>query len=747
MAKTLTVSIDNFSTGLRLLSDDTKAPVGSARKFSNCRISDRGGIETRPGTLLLGAINNAGAINGAFVFKKSQGSAEIPIKAYDTFLEYYNATAGWTKLKTGFTSGQEFGFVSSLVNVSNSDFVYFCNRTEDYQRWNGAVTLLNGTLAGAETSVTVDSTLKDNVYYSSTATANGATSVTVSTELWAVDMWKNFYVYIPGDGKVRRITSNTATVLTFDTMTSGPGNVAFQIRQLAFPLFERGTVTTNGSTTLTGTGTNFLTCYQPGEFIYVDTETVRTILAIASNTSLTVTSAFSTSTASLKHKRLTQIIYADTVITYTDIPTATVFTVASAHAGTDNIAVTSVPRVYKKAPKGNRLEAIQGRVYVGNVKSAVSLDSAGAVQGSDQAGSVFVSKLLDPKDFTFAASRAAGEGDIINMPYGGGEVTDIKGSEDVAYCYKKGYIEAVKYSQDANDFAVRVPLKTGKGSISRVIKGSDDHYFITIDKQYTSLGRVKAKDITPQTENIGLPIKRLLDVYDHSNFNGIEFQNRIYTCHKTSTDETYNNVILIWNKNTKSFEGTWTLPAGYFFEYLNNLYYTESSGSNVWKMLTGKSDVQSSTIKYPVTSEWRSNFFNLTPVKVSTQALCSVFLEGYITSNTSFEFNLYKDFSDTSVMGFTFGGSEDAQIVGNTITRFMGSTNLSNQPLGTVSDPDDTNGGRRRFQFLVYFPWIYGETFSIGLQSSGVDQDWELTRCALGIKESISTKIENIKTI
>ena len=570
--KTLSYSIEDFKKGLRLLEDDSKAPPSSARKMYNCQISDRGGITTRPGTELLGTVNTNGAINGAFVFKKSQGSAEIPIKAYDTFLEYYHSTAGWTKLKTGFTSAQEFGFVTSLVNTDNDDFMYFCNRTEEYQGWNGAIALLNGTLAGAETSITVDSTLKDNIYYSGTATGNSATTITLSTEFWAVDMYKNFYVYIPSSGKVRRITSNTATVLTFDTMTSGPGNVAFQIRQLAFPLFERGTVTTAGSTTLTGSGTNFLTCYQPGEFIYVDTETVRTILAIASDTSLTVTVAFSTSTASLKHKRETKIVYADTEISYTDIPTATIFTVASAHAGTDNIAVTSAPRVYKKAPKGNRLEAIQGRVYVGNVKSAVSLDSAGAVQGSDQAGSVFVSKLLDPKDFTFAASRVAGEGDIINMPYGGGEVTDIKGSEDVAYCYKKGYIESIKYSQDANDYAVRTPLKTGKGSVSRVIKGSDDHYFMTLDKQYTSLGRVKAKDLTPQTENIGLPIKRLLDTYNHDNFNGIEYRNRIYTCHKTSDDETYNNIILVYNKQTKSFEGTWTLPAGYFFEYDNNLY-------------------------------------------------------------------------------------------------------------------------------------------------------------------------------
>lgn len=747
MSKTLTISQENFKLGLRLLEDDTKSPFGSARKMLNTLISDRGGITTRPGTELLGTINTSTSpIKGVFNFKKSQGSVEFPIKAYATFLEYYHSTAGWTKLKTGFTTEQEFGFTSSLVNTSNDDFCYFCNRIEEYQSWRGAVTLLNGALSGAETTVTVDSTLKDNVYFSGTATGNSATTITLSTAVWATDMWKNFVVHITSTGKVRRITGNTGTVLTFDTLGSGPGNVAFEIRQLAFPLYNIGVVATNGSTTLTGTGTNFIAAFRTGDNIYVDGETVRTILAVASNTSLTVTSAFSTTASTLKYRKKRQIIYADTVIEYTDIDLSTTFTVASAHAGSDNIAVTIVPDVFVDAPRGNRLENLLGRVYVGNVRSAVSRDSAGALQGSDQAGSMFVSKILDPSTFTFSATRVAGEGDILNMPYGGGELTDIKGQESTLYAYKKGYIEAVSYSQDANDFAIRVPLKTGKGSVGKVVKGADDQYFMTIDKQYTSLGRVKTKDILPQTENIGLPIKRLLDAYDHTDFNGIEFRNRIFTCHKTSDDENANNVILVRNKQTNSFEGIWALTAGYFFEYLNNLYYAESNGANVWKMLTdGKSDVQSSSIVYPVTCDWRSNFFNVLPIKNNTQGINSVFLEGYITANSSFQFDLYKDFSDESVFSFTFGGTEDNLIVGDTLSRFMGSTSLALEPLGTIDSPG--LDGRRRFQFIVYFPYLYGETFSTGISSSGKNIDWEIIRISLGLKEDVSVKISNIKTI
>lgn len=60
-----------------------------------------------------------------------------------------------------------------------------------------------------------------------------------------------------------------------------------------------GTVTTAGTTTLTGSGTLFLSELQVGDEILVSGEGRRTIDAIASDTSLTVTVAFATSVGSL----------------------------------------------------------------------------------------------------------------------------------------------------------------------------------------------------------------------------------------------------------------------------------------------------------------------------------------------------------------------------------------------------------------------------------------------------------------
>ena len=69
---------------------------------------------------------------------------------------------------------------------------------------------------------------------------------------------------------------------------------------------EPGTVATSGTTTLTGTNTYF-TDYQAGDTILVSGETARTIDTITSDTSLTVTVAFS-NTASSKTFTHTSII-------------------------------------------------------------------------------------------------------------------------------------------------------------------------------------------------------------------------------------------------------------------------------------------------------------------------------------------------------------------------------------------------------------------------------------------------------
>lgn len=679
--KDLFIDITKLKTGLYALEDTTNAPIGSFRKMSNVQVTDRGGIAPRPGieqigTDEVGAYTNRGFTN----FKRSFASNEILIKAYSTKIVAYSKNhpeCGWFPIKTDLTDGKEFGFVISLVNTDFKDYLVMSNRYDPYMVWDGSVAKITEALTGGETVIKVDTLLTPEVLYSGTATANSATTLDVANTPWAASQWNNCYVYIPGTGKVRKITATTTSQITFSTLGAGPGNVAFEIRSLVFP--ESGTVIYNGTT-----------------------------------------------------------------IAYTTIDVYNRLPVASAHAAPINSGVATVPTSYPGNPRGNRLANYLTRIMVGNVRSAVARDSGGALQGYASAGSLFVSKQKVPTDFSYTATRIAGEGDVISMPYGGGDITDVQAQEDSVYVFKKEYTEQIQYSQDANDLAIRTPLKPGVGSIGKTIRSTDDIYFFTQDGKFTTVGRAKLKDLKPQTENVGYYIKRLLDTYQKEDVCGVEFKDKIYFSLKSDEDVAHNNITLIYNKKNKTFEGIWDIGASGFAVYNSLPYFASADGIGVYQMLKGTADVIGTT-RYPFSSDCEFNLMNFTPSKADIQALNGVYFEGYIKGSTSIDFKIFKGFETTPFLQFTFNGNESSFLSGSLSGSFLGDQPIALQPLGTISEPD--NDGRRHFMFKVYFPYQYNNYFTMGWRSSGTDLDYEIIRTGLMLKEEFSMNQNQVKSV
>lgn len=671
--------------GFQALDDTTAAPVGSLRTMRNAQITDRGGLAPREGTTLLGDLNDATTpIRGFYNFRRSLDSDELLIKTYEDEIEFYSKNLSstlWTRLKNGFTTGQEFGFVTSLVNTDNEDYIAFCNRYEPYQRWTGAVTQLNGALAGGEVALTVDTTLIVDVYDSKTASASSATTLSISPASWAADQWINFYVRITSGvhtGKVRLISANTTSQITFATLGSDPGACTFEIRKLLFP---------------------------------------------ASGT----------------------LIYDGTTIAYTAIPTDTTITVASAHAGSDNAIITLVPTEYPAAPRGNRLTNYLGRIVVGNVRSAMARDSGGALQGYSTAGSVFVSKLSNPFDFAFAGTRAAGEGDLIAMPYGGGDITDVVAQEDTFYALKNRYIESIAYSQNSSDLAVRDPLKTGIGSIGKVVVGADDVYFFTPDKQLTTLGRVRTKDIRPQTLDIGNKIKRFLDACNLDDVGrGLEIADRVLFPIKSDADVTYNDIILVYNRNMRIFEGIWDIGAFGIERFDDKYYYADSTSPNVYQLFTGHSDTRETGESWPIDFEVKSHFYNLTASKAYLQAMHGIVIEGYIAGGAEFNFQVWADFASDPFLSGTFVFTEEGLLDGEQSQAFLG-----NEPIAinafAVGEPGED--GRRHFMWRQYFPFKYANYYSVGFSAAEIDNDFEIIRSGLIVREDPSVNTNKIKSL
>ena len=682
------VDIENFKKyGFQALDDTTKTKPGSLRVMRNAQVTLRGGLAPRPGTLLLGSSNsNTNPIKGFYNFRRSNGADEILIKAYADRIEFISKkyqSSGWQTLRTGYTNAKEFGFVTSLVNTDNQDFVIGANRYDPYFRWSGSLAKLTSLITAGDTTLHVDSTLLADIYESKTATGSSATTLTVSSATWAASQWVNFYVHITSGaqtGVISLISANTGTQITFGAITD-PGLCTFEIRQIAFP--ATGTLSYNGGNQ----------------------------------------------------------------VAYSAIPTDSSFTTSSAPAAPVNTIVTTLPVEYAGNPRGNRLANYLTRIVVGKVRSALARGSGGALQGYSAAGSVFVSKLNNPIDFGYSAARVAGEGDLISMPYGGDDITDVQVQESTFYVFKPRYIESIQYSQDTNDLAVRVPLKSGYGSIGKTIKGSDDIYFFTADSQISSIGRLALKDQLPQTYNMGSPINRFLDTVgiDSDVGRGAEISNKVYFPLKRTPASTFNDIVLVFNRDTKQFEGIWDLSIFGIDQWNSEWYFGESNTPDVYELFQGHADVRGSD-RFGIDFQVDTHFINLTASKGYLQAMSGIVIEGYVAGGATFTTNAYADFATNPFLTFDFSFDEEGFLNGEVSRAFLGSRPLAMGPETQVyGDPD--SDGRRHFMFTVRFPFEYANYFSVGLESTEADSDFEITRFGLIIKETPSVNANLVKLI
>lgn len=770
------IDINQFTQGLQVLEDSTDAPIGSARKMENIMITDRGGIGPRPGISILGTYDSgATPTDGFYNFLKTGTQIEIPVKASNGILKYYHPTLlDWYQLKSGYTAGKEFGFKEYIISTQNEDYLFGGNTTENYFQWSGATDVTVGTYVSG-TTLNVGTVLKSTIFESGTSGVDplysstiGGSPTTTSFQPFGLPAgflnWVGLFMSMTGgtqNGSVRQIISIDGDgTFHFSALAGAPAiGDSFQVLS---------SYTDGSNAFITDVTKTWVASQWNAFWIYITSGTLsgKIFLINGSGTHYiqfpSTTAPGSAVTYQIRMAKFPSsgnLTVGTTTVAYSALASSTSFTITDPGVGfAANTAVTVQPTEYPGAPKGNRLENHHNRMVVGNVQSGLSRDSSGNLQGSQSQATAYISNIASAADFTFSNPRNAGQGDIITFPYGGGNIQDIINFENSFAVFKKYAIDLVAYSTtDTTDLPSVTPLKQGYGSINHAIKGRDDIYFVTMDNQITSIGRVQLKDTVPQTTNIGLIIKRLLDTFDFTSVVGHEFAQRIiFSCKRASTDNN-NNQLIIYNKQNKSFEGIWYLNANHFDLINGKLYAGDSVSPNVYQLFTSDhNDVRSSTVKFGIDCSWRSNWIHLVPrrsrfrVKPSQFAvmgLNTLGFEGYITDGTIITISVYKDFSDNAELQFNFGvePTDEEFMQGDNLGAFLGANPLGLAPLGTISAPNPD--GQRHFKFIIYFPDIYANYVSIGIDGTGRDQTWEMNRIGLGTEEEAMNSGDMIKSL
>lgn len=153
--------------------------INESPDLENVDFDGQGSWKIRNGYEIFGnRTTGGGSIPSCYTYRLPIAKKEIPVRQRGTYLEYYNTdTSQWETIKITLADGYVMGLIPFTSAVDPIDYLYFCDGNTNIYRWTGGHTLLNGALAGAEATITVDST---SGFSSSGSIVIGTTTVTYS---------------------------------------------------------------------------------------------------------------------------------------------------------------------------------------------------------------------------------------------------------------------------------------------------------------------------------------------------------------------------------------------------------------------------------------------------------------------------------------------------------------------------------------------------------------------------------------
>ena len=420
--------------------------------------------------------------------------------------------------------------------------------------------------------------------------------------------------------------------------------------------------------------------------------------------------------------------FCDTDVTYTGL-TATTFTGASGTpACADNRGVTQAVVTFASNPKGNLYLVADNRLFISGSTTTPQ--------------AVFFSAYGDATDFLNAAlvtDTTAESPGIFNLGEGGGAVTGMAEDEGAIYFFKETAIRKATLSDSLYTLSNLKPFDGKSQTIGAVndktiFSGANGIFFITPDDQIMNLTRVEQVDY-PQIIPISDSIKPTIQAAVWDDATGIFWEDKAYFAAKTDTNSAFNDVIFVYNFSINGWESPivgWNV--GDFTIYDNDdgngsqLYFGHVNNPNSYLV----NNIPLDDI-FGVSANWRSKQFDFGKPQ-SLKEMDSIFVEGYITDNTTLTISLLLDENGfTQVYTTEFEGTETDYIFDSPSYNVFGF-----QPFGTerFGSNDDFSGIRK---FRVYLnkdfrPDVFYNA-QLEFASDGENQQWEVTRYGFSVRE------------
>lgn len=509
--------------GFHYKRDVTQLPPGAFIIGSrNVIIGDDDQATVRNGSVILASVSGSTVPGkGLHTFLKSDGS-EIMVKPYGTVLEYLHPDKGtWENLNSGYTSGQIFGFAEHVLNTDPLEYLYFGNSFEPYSRWSGAFDQLDGAYSGGESSVNVQGDFfKDDTAFSGTASSLTTTTIDIATNIWATDLWKNYYVHITSGaqaGKISKISATDANTITFATISGLSGTPTFEIRRLKFD--DSNKVLRIGTTDVTYTG-------------------------------------------------------------FTDKNTFS--GVSNMPAASDGDALCEAIKIFPSLPRGNILKVMNARMFIGGVRIAGSFSAVMGAQTSIHYSVIndptnFSFSATRAADEGGIIDIPVGGGSITSLEVQEDVMYAFK--ENATYT-----VTFTQDGNDLPTvFPLLGAQNVGAVNHLGTVKTDSDIFYVSKDKVIRSVKRPEVTDFA-RPEQLSDRIKKFMDTTTVTSIAGVYFKSRVYYALKDSDSSANDTVLVYdFEKEAwyAPFYG-WNMSA--FTVYKGKLYGIQSSTPDVYEL-------------------------------------------------------------------------------------------------------------------------------------------------------------------
>ena len=706
-----------LNKGLITRVEPDNIPDGAASSLLNIDI-DGVGFGPRKGRTVLGDIPSVtGGAVGLFNYRRGDGVERLiwvnddTANSKATMRVYDSDNAVWEVLEDNLFESKTWTFAP--FNESWDERIYMCNGYDDILKWNGATTLINGALSGAETTITVDDT--DSFTESGTLVLEG-TKVTYTGRTGTTFTGCSGTPAASDNVMIMQAITNTAT--TIDTMeaTTGWGSVGGGTDV---------TIATDAVNYKEGTKSLQFTVDASG-----DTEVIKTITSIdlsskkirfwhrcdivGSAVRLTLGDGTNTN-----YYNFTTHNTASTWALITIDPTN-----ATANSGTAATltAITKIGFDSLDASKNYWIDFIR----YGNLPAKILLEHNAKLF---KAGHVEAPTLLEysvtgsPENFsTTTGVTAAGAEDF---PEGGGEITALQSRDDELLIFKQDIVKRYKLViNDVNDAlipfletVVRGPNIGATNALS-VIGGDNEIYYASKRDGLRSLSQTRQSNtqsitLTQITKNI----RPTIEDFDFSQSACVFWENKaIMSCMDSGSSK--NDVAIVHNTiedNVTVYRG-WNI--GMFAIYGNTLYMADSVSPGVFKLYDGATDNGGS-----IASEWTSKreFWG---VRFKKKAIPLVAIMGLIGEGTTLTITIkYDDGGITGSVSGTITGSIDNEYVFAQGTNTFGEDLYGEGVFGGNKSDSELN----TFRIFCTLPLAFSPyNVEISFSSNGTGQRWKI---------------------